>query len=264
MAWKMYNPLFTLLTASSSVTLGMDYFSVLKGTNIASSYCNSVVQALFYTKPFRDAVINYPRNNVSPPPPRPDPDSTSAEDTPAGSITDQNSSSSAAPLTTAASTNPPSPTTPKNLTKQKSNGAFGFNRNKLNRTNSTDPAADAPPTSPPVKANGVNPTAPGGQGSNNLLNPYAPSPYSLNGAIASTSIMAQNAQKDPSAPPPLPSLPLDYSRNEEYGMRESLFTCLKDLFERIVGENGKSGVIAPMKLVEVLKRENGKHLIPQN
>jgi hypothetical protein len=79
----------------------------------------------------------------------------------------------------------------------------------------------------------------------------------LNGAIASTSLIAQNAQKDPNAPPPLPSLPLDYSRNEEYGMKESLFTCLKDLFERIVGENGKSGVIAPMKLVEVLKRENG-------
>jgi ubiquitin carboxyl-terminal hydrolase 9/13 len=88
-------------------------------------------------------------------------------------------------------------------------------------------------------------------------NPYAPSPYSLNGAIASTSIIAQNALKDPNAPPPIPSLPVDYSRNEEYGMRESLFTCLKDLFERIVGENGKSGVIAPMKLVEVLKRENG-------
>jgi hypothetical protein len=94
-------------------------------------------------------------------------------------------------------------------------------------------------------------------GSNPPSNPYAPSPYSLNGAIASTSIIAQNAQKDPNAPPPLPSLPLDYSRNEEYGMKESLFTCLKDLFERIIGENGKSGVIAPTKLVEVLKRENG-------
>jgi ubiquitin carboxyl-terminal hydrolase 9/13 len=89
------------------------------------------------------------------------------------------------------------------------------------------------------------------------VNPYAPSPYSLNGAIASTSIIAQNAQKDPNAPPPLPSIPLDYSRNEEYGMKESLFTCLKDLFERIVAEDGKSGVIAPTKLVEVLKRENG-------
>jgi hypothetical protein len=32
---------------------------------------------------------------------------------------------------------------------------------------------------------------------------------------------------------------------------------LKDLFERIVAEDGKSGVIEPTKLVEVLKRENG-------
>src|SRR2546423_9097320 len=173
MAWKMYTPLFTLLIASSLVTLGTDYFSMLKGTNFGFSYCNSVVQALFYTKPFRDAVINYPRNNVSPPPPRPDPESTSAEDTPAGSITDHNSLSSATPLTTAALASPPSPTTPKNLTKQKSNGAFGFNRTRLNRTNSTDPAADTPPTSPPVKTNGVNPTSPGGLGSSNLPNPYA-------------------------------------------------------------------------------------------
>jgi len=202
-------------------------------------------------------VINYPRNNVSPPPARSDPEATSAEDTPAGSIIDQQSSSSVAPLTTTLSTGPPSPTTPKNLTKQKSNSAFGFNRNKLNRTNSSDLAADTPPSSPPVKTNGVNINSPGGQGSGNTPNPYAPSPYSLNGAIASTSIIAQNAQKDPNAPPPLPSLPLDYSRHEEYGMKESLFTCLKDLFERIVGESGKSGVIAPMKLVEVLKRENG-------
>lgn len=88
-------------------------------------------------------------------------------------------------------------------------------------------------------------------------NPYAPGPYSLNGAIASTSIIAQNAQKDPNAPAPLPGLPVDYSRHDEYGMKESLFTCLKDLFERIVGEHTKSGIIAPTKLVEVLKRENG-------
>jgi hypothetical protein len=70
-------------------------------------------------------------------------------------------------------------------------------------------------------------------------------------------MIAQNALKDPNAPPSLPSIPLDYSRNDEYGMKESLFTCLKDLFERIVDENGKSGVISPSKLVEVLKRDNG-------
>ena len=207
---------------------------------------------------------------MSPPPPRPDTttEHTSAEITPAGSIIDAQSISSGtalAPTTTTATIppNPPSPSTPKNLTKQKSNSAFGFSRAKINRTNSSTDANDlhASPSSPPVKApaypNGVTNGLSNGQ---SATNPYAPSPYSLNGAIASTSIIAQNAQKDPNAPPPLPSLPVDYSRNEEYGMKESLFTCLKDLFERIVGENGKSGVIAPMKLVEVLKRENGMSL----
>jgi hypothetical protein len=107
---------------------------------------------------------------------------------------------------------------------------------------------------------GIGSTSPISPPSGQSPNPYAPGPYSLNGAIASTSIVAQNAQKDPHAPPPLPSLPVDYSRHNEYGMKESLFTCLKDLFERIVGENTKSGVIAPTKLVEVLKRENGNSL----
>jgi hypothetical protein len=215
-------------------------------------------------------VINYPRNNVSPPPPRPDTmtEQTSAEITPAGSITDAQSVSSGAALaptstTATVTTNPPSPTTPKNLTKQKSNGAFGFGRGKLNRTNSSADPSDlqASPSSPPVKPTSFSNGAVNGlSNGQSATNPYAPSPYSLNGAIASTSIIAQNAQKDPNAPPPLPSIPVDYSRNEEYGMKESLFTCLKDLFERIVGENGKSGVIAPLKLVEVLKRENGMPL----
>lgn len=234
------------------------------------SYCNSVVQALFYTKPFRDAVINYPRNNVSPPPPRPEPEATTAtsssEDTPATSIIDQQSISSALPLTNNANPNPTSPSPQKSLIKTKSTSTFGFPRGILNRSNSTDPTdLQAGPSNSATKtspgfANGSHAfgggySAPQGPGA--PANSYAPSPYSLNGAIASTSIIAQNAQKDPNAPPPIPSIPVDYSRNEEYGMKESLFTCLKDLFERIVGENTKSGVIAPIKLVEVLKRENG-------
>lgn len=216
-------------------------------------------------------MINYPRNNVSPPPPRPEPETTttttsvSTENTPTASITDQQSTASNQPLAPATSPNPnpPSPSTPKGLTKTKSNSMFS--RGKLNRTNSSDPIADLPTTSPvsPAMRPTSNFSSQNGVYGLSLnpspvpANPYAPSPYSLNGAIASTSIIAQNALKDPNAPPPLPSIPLDYSRNEEYGMKESLFTCLKDLFERIVGENGKSGVIAPTKLVEVLKRENG-------
>jgi len=273
MAWKMYslptrgrpayhNLVWTHLVINYNKPASSDPFG---------SYCNSVVQALFYTKPFRDAVINYPRNNVSPPPQRQDAEqTTSTEGTPTGSLIDQ-SSLSAMPLTSSggqSSPNPPTSTTPKGLTKTKSSSTFSFSLGKLNRTNSSDPgdpqtSPSSQPTKAPMYPNGVY-----GMGTNSLIsmpsgqssNPYAPGPYSLNGAIASTSIIAQNAQKDPNAPLPLPSLPVDYSRHSEYGMKESLFTCLKDLFERIVGETAKSGVIAPTKLVEVLKRENGNSL----
>jgi ubiquitin carboxyl-terminal hydrolase 9/13 len=238
------------------------------GMFIDASYCNSVVQALFYTKPFREAVINYPRSNVSPPPPpKVEADSKpSAETTSITPVSDQTSVTSATALTP----NPVTVTAPvslgaaKPVARAKSTTGFGFSRAKLNRANSADQAEQTTQASPVRAAGSINGTHSSVFGSSNGTaltsappNPYAPSPYSLNGALASTSVIAQNALKDPNAPPPLPSLPVNYSRHEEYGMKESLFTCLKDLFERIVGESGKSGVIAPTKLVEVLKRENG-------
>ena len=39
-------------------------------------------------------------------------------------------------------------------------------------------------------------------------------------------------------------------------MTESVFTVLKDLFEAIVANQARSGVIAPHKFLEVLRKEN--------
>lgn len=41
-----------------------------------------------------------------------------------------------------------------------------------------------------------------------------------------------------------------------YGMPESLFTSLKDLFESVVGSQSKMGVIRPQHFLDVLRREN--------
>lgn len=44
--------------------------------------------------------------------------------------------------------------------------------------------------------------------------------------------------------------------NETYGMQESLFTTLKDVFEAMVENRSRTGIVSPAKLIEVLKRQN--------
>lgn len=53
-----------------------------------------------------------------------------------------------------------------------------------------------------------------------------------------------------------PLLKLDAGNSGSYGMQESLFSALKDIFETIIIHNSRTGVISPQKFVEVLKREN--------
>lgn len=46
----------------------------------------------------------------------------------------------------------------------------------------------------------------------------------------------------------------DYS--SKYGMDESLFTSLKDIFEAIIANQSRIGVVSPHKFLEILRREN--------
>ncbi|OKL60233.1 putative ubiquitin carboxyl-terminal hydrolase creB [Talaromyces atroroseus] len=54
------------------------------------------------------------------------------------------------------------------------------------------------------------------------------------------------------------TLPLLETKNNSasYGMPESLFTSLKDLFESIVASQSKMGVIRPQHFLDILRREN--------
>lgn len=51
---------------------------------------------------------------------------------------------------------------------------------------------------------------------------------------------------------------IDSSYCSMYGMRESLFTCVRDIFAGIIQSHVKDGICSPTKLIEVLRREN-KH-----
>lgn len=53
-----------------------------------------------------------------------------------------------------------------------------------------------------------------------------------------------------------PFLKVDGGNFGSYGMEESLFSALKDLFETILAHTSRTGVVSPLRFVEILKREN--------
>jgi ubiquitin C-terminal hydrolase len=52
-----------------------------------------------------------------------------------------------------------------------------------------------------------------------------------------------------------PIINMDYCNSDKYGMEESLFSSLKDLFEAIAMHDSRTGVISPSRFLDVLKRE---------
>lgn len=103
---------FTIFTSFSSVFIAEQFINVCTLAN--SSYCNSVLQALYYCKPFRECVNNFPQQ-LPPPPHTPLP-------TVPGSPLAAGSASSYFPSTPASST---------------ASSAFGSS--KQNNTNGTPP-----------------------------------------------------------------------------------------------------------------------------
>ncbi|KAK6363099.1 hypothetical protein TWF730_000544 [Orbilia blumenaviensis] len=156
-------------------------------------YCNSMLQCLYYSKQFREAVINYPRKSLLPGAP---------------------------------------------------NGAITLN-SKLSRT-STEPAT----------ANGK---AKAGLG--------APAPLARRGSTpASTAVQPTGPAKPEDKDSPEakkkaaltagPILNVEVANSKNYEMEESLFTAMKDLFETIVATESRTGVVSPLRFVEVLKMKN--------
>ncbi|KAK0515550.1 hypothetical protein JMJ35_001584 [Cladonia borealis] len=53
-----------------------------------------------------------------------------------------------------------------------------------------------------------------------------------------------------------PTISMTYDNTAAYGMPESLFTSLKDIFEALLAHKSNVGVVSPNKFLDVLKREN--------
>lgn len=149
------------------------------------SYCNSILQCLYYSVPFREAVINYPTR------------------TPIESLE--------AALA-------------KNLRYQ-------------------DPNAFLEAEAQAAKQKAANPQAQP-RGPNGTPNPQQ-KPEDKDSSEYKKKVALQ-------------TLPLLETKNNaaSYGMSESLFTSLKDIFESIVGSQSRIGVIRPHQFLDVLRREH--------
>ena len=53
-----------------------------------------------------------------------------------------------------------------------------------------------------------------------------------------------------------PTISMTHDNTAAYGMPESLFTSLKDIFEALLAHKSNVGVVSPNKFLDVLKREN--------
>ena len=53
-----------------------------------------------------------------------------------------------------------------------------------------------------------------------------------------------------------PVLNIDRGNHESYGMEESLFSALKDIFENIMAHSSRTGVVSPNRFLEILRRDN--------
>lgn len=172
--------------------------------NTLCSYCNSIVQCLYYSVPFRDQVINFPSR--SPP-----------------EALERPESSSLPKLNT-------------NLPNGQSSALSPTGRNSLSSPNSRTPVK---PATTPGATNGP----PGTKPEDNKDSPE----YKKKQALAAG-----------------PVLQMDYENANAYGMKESLFTSLKDIFEAVIAHRSRMGVVSPHKLLEILRRDNEMFRTPMH
>lgn len=152
------------------------------------SYCNSILQCLYYTVPFRDQVINYPKR------------------TPLDVI---NTAPDGLPRLNTHSDSTPNGQTPLSPTKAKSPMAPSSARN------------------------------PGGPISSPKMDDKDAPDYKKKAALAKGPVINMN-----------------YDNTTAYGMQESLFTALKDVFEAIAAHHSRIGIVSPTRFLEVLRKEN--------
>ncbi|KAI4916455.1 hypothetical protein J4E85_010110 [Alternaria conjuncta] len=181
---------------------GSDKFFGFENVSLAA-YCNSIVQCLYYSVPFREQVINFPAR--SPP---------EALERPTSGPLKLNT----------------------NLPNGQSTALSPTGRTSLSSPNAKSPAK--PATTP-----GATNQPPGTKPEDNKDSPE----YKKKQALAAG-----------------PVLQMDYENANAYGMNESLFSSLKDIFEAVIAHRSRIGVVSPHKLLEILRRDNEMFRTPMH
>jgi ubiquitin carboxyl-terminal hydrolase 9/13 len=146
-----------------------------------SSYCNSIIQCLYYSEPFRSRIFDFPSQKY---------------------------------LETVPSAEESSPFKPRSTS-------------QIAWPNTNSPARKPPPV----------PGSPQAQGK----------PEETKDSPEYKKRMALQAG---------PVLDMIHDNSNRYGMDESLFTALKDIFDAIRTNESRLGVVSPHKFLEILRREN--------
>ncbi|KAK7205823.1 hypothetical protein BZA70DRAFT_266935 [Myxozyma melibiosi] len=214
-------------------------------------YCNSVLQCLFYCRPFREAIINYPPTRT------PRKRRTSVKgNSPHPFLLALKAQAEREALERAE--NGKADDKSKKGTKAKRNNSVmsvlsSSSSNSASNGNSvSSPSSGTVSSSPPLsRDSGM--LSPGTNGNPPSLSPQ---PLNSNSLPLRGDDSATPEQKKKAALMNGPIINMDHSMNETYGMQESLFTTLKDIFEAMVENRSRTGIVSPAKLVEVLKRQN--------
>ncbi|PVH98184.1 cysteine proteinase [Periconia macrospinosa] len=172
----------------------------------STCYCNSIVQCLYYSVPFREQVINFPSR--SPP--------EALQQSIQGALPRLN-------------------TDVTNISNGQNSALSPKGRNSFSNTPGASPrkslAAPAG-TTPPIMKPEDNKDSP---------------EYKKKQAFAAG-----------------PVLKMDYENSKAYGMSESLFSALKDIFEAVIAHRSHLGVVSPYKFLEILRQENEMFRTPMH
>ncbi|CAI6331597.1 unnamed protein product [Periconia digitata] len=173
----------------------------------STCYCNSIVQCLYYSVPFREQVINFPSRS------------------PIEAL--QSSTVGALPR---------------------------LNTDIVNASNGQNSALSP-------------------KGRNSFSTPAGASPRKSLAAPAGTAAPVANKPEDNKDSPEYkkkqafaagPVLKMDYENSKAYGMSESLFSALKDIFEAVIAHRSHIGVVSPHKFLEILRQENEMFRTPMH
>lgn len=193
------------------------------------SYSNSVIQALYYCKPFRECITNYPYPATLPTLSNGNTSINSSNSSGGGCIT---SPGSPAPhFNVSSSSSSASSSSNSRFHSSSSGGGGGMNGH------ASQPSLHHRPSLTP---RGTLSTS----SSNNVNNNNSSSAAAASGHVISSSHHERDSNGDLRLSP---------------GMEDTLFAALKDLFWKISTHRKKTGVVAPVNFINKVKKENGKY-----